>query len=85
MDKILSARIDESVATRIGSLARRLRTSKKRVIENAIKIYAAQVDKEQEFDVFEHTCGAWQMKGTPGEIVGKVRKAFRDSMERHQP
>jgi len=58
MDKIFSARIDESVTNHISSLARRLRTSKKKVIENAIESYAAQVDKEQDFDVFEHTCGA---------------------------
>jgi len=83
MDKILSARVDESVANRIGSLARRLRTSKKRIIENAIERYAAQVDREEDFDVFEHTCGAWRRKGSPGETVAKVRKAFRDSMKRH--
>ena len=85
MDKILSARVDESVANRIGLLARRLRISKKKIIESAIESYAAQVDKEQDFDVFEHTCGAWQRKGSPGETVVKVRKAFRDSMKRHQP
>jgi predicted transcriptional regulator len=84
VDKIFSARIDESVTNHISSLARRLRTSKKKIIESAIEIYAAQVDKEQEFDVFEHTCGAWKRKGTPGETVVKVRKAFRDSMERHR-
>jgi predicted transcriptional regulator len=38
MDKILSARVDESVANRIGLLARRLRTSKKKIIESAIEI-----------------------------------------------
>jgi predicted transcriptional regulator len=38
MDKILSARVDESVVNRIGSLARRLHTSKKKSIESAIEI-----------------------------------------------
>ena len=83
MDKILSARVDESVVNRIGSLARRLHISKKKIIESAIERYAAQVDKEQDFDVFEHTCGAWHRKGSPGETVVKVRKAFRESMKRH--
>ena len=83
-DKILSARVDESVVSHIGSLARRLHTSKKKIIESAIERYAAQVDKEQDFDVFKHTCGAWHRKGSPGETVVKVRKAFRDSMKRHQ-
>jgi len=84
MDKILSARVDESVVNRIGSLARRLHTSKKKIIESAIEIYAAEVDKEQDFDVFEPTCGAWQRRGSPGQTVVKVRKAFRDSMKRHR-
>ena len=84
MDKILSARVDESVVTRISSLARRLHTSKKKVIESAIETYAAQVDKEQDFDVFEHTCGTWHRKEMPGETVVKVRRAFRDSMKRYQ-
>jgi len=84
MDKILSARVDESVVNRIGSLARRLHTSKKKIIESAIERFAAQVNKEQGFDVFEHTCGAWDRKESPGEIVVKVRKTFRDSMKRHR-
>ena len=83
MDKILSARVDESVVNRIGSLARRLRTSKKKIIESAIDSYAVQVDKEQGFDVLEDTCGAWHRKGSPEETVAKARKVFRDSMKRH--
>ena len=85
MDKILSARVDESVVSRIGSLARRLRTSKKKIIETAIERYAAQVDQEQAFDVFEHTCGAWRRKGPPGETVAEVREAFGETMKRHRP
>lgn len=84
MDKILSARVDESVVSRIGSLARRLHTSKKKIIESAIETYADHVDKEQGFDVFEHTCGAWQRKESARDTVVKVRRAFRDSMQRRQ-
>jgi hypothetical protein len=85
MDKILSARVDESVVNRIGSLARRLRTSKKKIIETAIERYAAQVDEEQDFDVFEHTCGAWRRQDPTRETVVKVREAFQRSIRRHQP
>ena len=85
MDKILSARVDESVVNRIGSLARRLRTSKKKIIETAIEVYATQIDAAQDFDVFEHTCGAWRRKESHRETMVKVRKAFQRSMERHQP
>ena len=44
MDKILSARIDESVINQIGLLARELNTTKKTVIETAIKLYSEQSD-----------------------------------------
>ncbi len=84
MDKILSARVDESVVNHIGLLARRLRTSKKKIIESAIERYASQIEKEQDFDVFEHTCGAWHRKDSAANTVIKVRKAFRDSIKRHQ-
>ena len=83
MDKILSARIDESVANRITSLARRLRTSKKQVIESAIEAYASQVDQDQGVDVFDETCGAWHRQESPARVVEAARKAFRDSMQRH--
>jgi predicted transcriptional regulator len=84
MDKILSARVHESVIQRIGSLARRLHTSKKRIIENAVQNYADQIDREDGFDVFEQTCGAWRRKELAGRIAGEARKTFRKSMERHQ-
>lgn len=83
MDKIFSARIDEAVADRIGALARRLRTSKKRVLERAIEVYAAQVDKEQEYDVLEQTCGAWSRNESAGQLVTASRKAFRESVRKH--
>ncbi len=85
MDKILSARVDESVAHRIASLAQRMRTSKKKVIENAIEAYAAAVDKELARDVFKETCGAWRRKESPAHTVETVRKAFRHAMRKHQP
>ncbi len=82
MDKIISARIDESAANRIGVLARRLRTSKKDVIERAIAMYAAHVCEREESDVFEQTCGAWARRESAADIVKTARKAFRDSMGR---
>jgi hypothetical protein len=84
MDKILSARIEESVVSRINSLARRLHTSKKKVIENAIEVYASKIDKEQGIDVFRETCGAWPREESPAQTVDMARKAFRNSIERHQ-
>jgi predicted transcriptional regulator len=84
MDKILSARVNESVIQRIGSLARRLQTSKKRIIENAVQNYADQIDREKQFEVLEQTCGAWRRKESAGRTVKETREKFRKSMERHQ-
>ena len=79
MDKIFSARVDEAIIQRIGLLARQLQTSKKAVIEHAILAYAEKVAKEQNFDVLEHTFGAWERDDTPQETVDKARNAFRES------
>jgi hypothetical protein len=40
MDKIMSPRMDEAVIQRIGMSAKKLGTSKKAVLENAIRHYA---------------------------------------------
>ena len=82
MDKILSARVDESIVRRIGSLAKHMRTTKKAVIEAAVRQYAEHV-KSGEADVFDVTLGAWSRKETPGQTVAKVRKAFLRSVGRH--
>ncbi len=84
MDKIFSARIDESAANQIGRLSQRLHTSKKAVIERAIEMYAAHVDRAEHFDVFEQTCGAWSRDESAKQIVETTRKAFRDSMHRNR-
>lgn len=84
MDKILSARLDESIVSRIGSLARQLHTTKKQIIEGAIELYAAKIEAENKVDVLDQTFGAWQRKESAQETVNKARKAFQDSMSRHK-
>ncbi len=84
MDKIFSARMDEAVIQRIGSLARRLRTSKKRVVENAVAEYAAKLDEREGTDVFEQTSGAWKRKEPAPRLMEKVRGEFRKAMTRHR-
>jgi hypothetical protein len=83
MDKILSARVDESVTHKIGALARQMGTTKKAVIEEAIRLYDEKV-RSGEADVFERTLGAWSRKEPPQRTVVKVRRAFRGAMGRHQ-
>ena len=84
MDKILSARVDESVIRRIDLLARELHMTKKAVIESAIQVYAEQIEEENGFDVLEQTLGAWRRTEAPVETVEKARRAFRHSLHRYQ-
>ncbi len=82
MDKVLSARVDESVVTKIGALARELHTTKKSIIEGAIRLFAEKIEEEQGLDVFDLTCGAWSRNEAPRETVRRVRRAFSDAMTR---
>ena len=84
MDKIMSTRMDEAVIRRIGMLAERLRTSKKAVLENAVRQYAEKIESEQGFDVFAHTFGSWQRDKSAAEIVHSIKDTMRKSHERHK-
>lgn len=81
MEKILSARIDESVVQQIALLAAELNMSKKAVIETAIKHYSRETGTEKK--IFEKTCGAWQREAPPQENISEARLAFNASMARH--
>jgi antitoxin component of RelBE/YafQ-DinJ toxin-antitoxin module len=81
MDKILSARVDESVIRKIDALAKQMGATKKAVIEEAVRLYSEQV-QSQEVDVFERTLGAWSRKEPPQQTVAKARRAFRGSMRK---
>jgi hypothetical protein len=76
MDKILSARVDEAVILRIGSLARRLKTSKKQILEDAVELYAEAVEADSKSDVFERTSGAWKRREPVEQTVRDVRTEF---------
>jgi len=84
MDKVLSARVDESVASKVSLLARQLRTSKKKVLEGAINMYAEKAAQEQKIDALDATFGAWQRDEPPAATVRKARDALTGSMTRHQ-
>ena len=84
MDKIMSARVDESVAQRIDILAKKLKTTKKAVIENAIRQYAEKVEAEQSMDILEYTCGSWQREESAADTVQHIRGKMRKAQERHK-
>ncbi|MGR0482501.1 MAG: hypothetical protein ACTFAL_14160 [Candidatus Electronema sp. V4] len=64
-------------------LARELNTTKKAVIESAVRFYSEQTGLKKQLDVFESTCGIWNRAEPPEETVRQARSAFRKSMERH--
>jgi hypothetical protein len=84
MDKILSARVDETTIQKIGLLAQKLKKTKKAVIEEAIRSYADQSASSQTIDILGQTCGAWKRPESPQETVIRIREGFRKSMERHR-
>ena len=47
MDKIMSTRMDEAMIRHIGMLAKRLGTSKKAVLENAVRYYAEKTRRSR--------------------------------------
>ncbi|MBI4556724.1 MAG: hypothetical protein HY706_04005 [Candidatus Hydrogenedentes bacterium] len=83
MDRVFSARMDDNVIRQIGVLARELRTTKKGVIEAAVRSYAQTVKAEKKIDVFGQTCGAWKRDEPPSQTVEHVRKGFHTSMRRY--
>ena len=83
MDKVFSARVDESIVSRIGVLARELNTTKKSIIEEAVHLLSEKVEKEHNVDILDLTCGAWRRKESAHSTVRRSRRAFRKSMTRH--
>ena len=84
MDKIMSARMDEAVIRHIGMLAKKLGTSKKAVLENAVRYYAEKIEAEQGFDVLTYTFGGWDRDKSATETVSTIKDTMRKSQERYK-
>ena len=84
MDKIMSTRMDEAVIRHIGMLAKKLGTSKKAVLENAIRYYAEKIASEEGFDVLSHTFGGWKREESAAETVSTIKDTMRKSQERYR-
>lgn len=84
MDKIMSTRIDEAVIQHIGMLARKLGTSKKAVLENAIRYYVEKIEAEQNFDALTATFGSWQRDESATQTVQTIKGTMRKSQERYK-
>jgi len=84
MDKIMSTRIDEAVIRHIGMLAERLGTSKKAVIEDAVRHYLKRIEEEEGFDLLSHTFGSWERSEPAAETVRAIKDTMRTSQERYK-
>ena len=84
MDKIMSARIDEAVIRYIGMLAEKLGTSKKAVIENAVRLYLKEIEAREGFDLLAHTNGCWERDESADETVSNIKDVMRRSQERYK-
>ena len=84
MDKIMSTRIDEAVIRLIDMLAKRFGTSKKAVLENAVRYYVEKIEAEQGFDVLTHTFGSWQRDKSAAKTVHTIKETMRKSQGRYK-
>ncbi len=84
MEKIFSTRLDESTIKYIGLLANQLGTSKKAIVEKAIRFFGKQVSDINNINVFKQTCGAWKRDEPVDKTIENVRKTFQNSMIRHK-
>ena len=82
MDKVLSTRIDEAVAHILDDLAATLRIPKKRIVEDAIRLYSDTFERKA--DPVDASFGAWRRSEPPDELHRRVRAAFEGAMHRHR-
>lgn len=83
MDRIFSTRIDEATIDVLDRATRQLRISKKRFIEEAIRLRAQAAPGGAGEDVWAETAGAWNRAETAASIVANSRRQFRRAFERH--
>lgn len=84
MDKIMSTRMDEAIIQHIGMLAKKLGTSKKAVLENAVRHYAEKIEAEQGFDILTHTFGSWRREESAAETVKSIKETMLKAQERYK-
>ena len=79
MDRVLSVRVDESIARRLDQLTRQLGLTKKAVIEGAVALYEKEMESETGgTDILAATFGAWNRPESAIEIVQRSRGLFAD-------
>lgn len=85
MDHVISARLDQAVVDQIARLALTLGTTRKAVIEQAVRDYAAKVAPTDAPDAFEATSGAWARDESPEATIEAVKQRSREAFARRRP
>lgn len=83
MDKVMSARLDEAVIDEMEKVGRRLKLTKKRFLEQAIKTQIALLSTAADTDIWAETSGIWKSPEKTEVILEKVRRPFRRTFSRH--
>jgi hypothetical protein len=84
MDKIISARLDESAVVEMERMTRRLGMTKKRFLEEAIHGHAQRLAASPATDIWSETSGSWKRREAAATTVKKAREAFSAAYKRHQ-
>ena len=83
MEKVFSTRLDEATLDELNRVTRRLGVTKRRFLEEAIRLHARQSSAEGDADVWAETLGAWRRREGAPATIRRARRAFRQSFQRH--
>ncbi len=83
MDRVFSARLDETVVDELNRVTKRLGISKKQFLEEAIQLRLSQPSHGGARDLWAATCGAWRRSESPTTTVRRARRAFEASVRRY--
>ena len=76
MERIMSTRIDESVAALIDRIAREKKLTKKKIIEEAIKNFWHQIKGEKELDIFQDSFVCLEKRRTRRRDSPKITRGY---------
>ena len=79
MDKIFSTRLDETILEELNRVTRRLGITKRRFLEEAIRLRAEQLGAADDSDVWTETLGIWRRRESAPAIIRRARAEFRRS------
>ncbi|MBP9114157.1 MAG: hypothetical protein KBF88_15200 [Polyangiaceae bacterium] len=82
MDKIFSARIDDSVLRELDVATARLGMTKKAFLEHAIRLAAGSLEQSPNDEIWETAFGAWEREESAAATVAHAKSQFRRASSR---